>query len=213
MQAALSSSQVAADALANAQANGNGAAPTPAKVSYHIPTPDAKAVLMQREYHDLYKLGAYSDPVTYIRTSKTVEESVRGPSYILDEDDNEWLEDRNKKAGEAIATALRNFRPPSSAKGKNKEKSREEMLASLARENVDLKLISQDEFEMVITVFEQVTSDKVPFLHLDMSKLPSIDDLLPSFEEDSEVSNLAFPELPELAWENQSSSSSTHLKF
>lgn len=209
LQAALSSSQVAADALANAQANGNGAGSAPAKVSYHIPTPDAKAVLMQREYHDLYKLGAYSDPVTYIRTSKTVEESVRGPSYILDEDDNEWLEDRNKKAGEAIATALRSFRPPSSAKGKNKEKSREEMAASLARENVDLKVITQDEFEMVITVFEQVTSDKVPFAHLDLSKLPTLDDLLPSFDEDSDVSKLAFPELPELAWEGQSSSSSS----
>lgn len=208
LQAALSSSQVAADALANAQANGNGAAPAPAKVSYHIPTPEAKAVLMQREYHDLYKLGAYSDPVTYIRTSKTVEESVRGPSYILDEDDNEWLEGRNKKAAEALATALRTARPPSSAKGKNKEKSRDELAASLARENVDLKVISQDEFEMVITVFEQVTSDKVPFAHLDLSKLPTLDDLLPSFDEDSEVSKLAFPELPELGWENQSSSSS-----
>lgn len=201
LQAALSSSQLASDVARTAD---NGApASGPSKPTYHIPTPEAKAVLMQREYYELYPLGAYSDPVTYVRTSKTVEESLRGPSYILDEDDNDWLEDRNKKASEALALALRSARLPNgSLKGKGKEKAREELAKSLGRENVDVRIISLDEFEMVFTVFEEFTSEKVPFAHLDVSKLPTLEDLLPAFEAHSSISQQAFPELPQMSWES-----------
>jgi enhancer of polycomb-like protein len=213
LQAALSSSQLASDVAQSAE-NGAAAAGPSSKPAYHIPTPEAKAVLMQREYYELYPLGAYSDPVTYVRSSKTVEESIRGPSYILDEDDNDWLEDRNKKASEALATAMRSARLPTGAlKGKGQEKVREELAKSLGRDNVDVRIISMDEFEMVFTVFEQVTAEKVPFAHIDLSKLPSIEDLLPEFEANSSISQQAFPELPPMNWETNPSSSPANLEW
>jgi enhancer of polycomb-like protein len=118
----------------------------------------------------------------------------------MDEDDNDWLEERNTKAAEAIAAALKNVKSPQT-KGKNKEKSREEIVASLARDDGSLRVLSCEEYEMVITVFEQVTSDLVPLLHLDLSRLPTLELLLPYFDAESPLTELALPELPELPWE------------
>lgn len=195
MQAALSQTQLASDAESSKTAS--------ARPAYHIPTPEAKQVLQDAEYQQLYPHGAYSDPVTYLRSSQTVEESNRGPAYCLDEDDNDWLQDWNKKASEALAVALKSARSPiASAKGKGKERTREEIVNSLVEENGDLRVISEDEFEMVITVFERVSAEQVPFAHLDVSRLPSLEDLLPSFDPNSSLADLAQPELPELPWEH-----------
>lgn len=195
LQAALSSSQLATESA-------NGAQPNGSKQSYHIPTPEAKSVLADKEYNALYPIGAYSDPFTYVRTSKTTEESIRGPSYILDEDDNDWLEERNAKALEALNEAIKSRASSfSSVKGKGKERAKEELATTLGQENVDLYIISMDEFEMVMTVFEKATSERVPFLHLDLSKMPSFEDLQTFFDDDSSLSELAMPELPQLPWE------------
>ncbi|UZJ57280.1 hypothetical protein CBS101457_006600 [Exobasidium rhododendri] len=204
LQAALSSTQLASDATNGTKGQGS------LRPAYHIPTPEAKAVLTQNEYSTLYPSGAYSDPVTYVRSSETVEQSCQGPAYCMDEDDNDWLEERNKKAEQAIAAALKNVKSPlSSMKGKGKERTKEEMMANLAKDDANLKVISCEEYEMIITVFEQVTAEKVPFAHLDLSKLPGWESLLPSFENNSTIAELALPELPELPWEHHHSSSSS----
>lgn len=62
---------------------------------------------------------------------------------------------------------------------------------------------------MVVTVLERVTTEKVPFCHLDVSRIPTLDELLPSFDNDSPLAALALPELPELPWQQRASSSSS----
>ena len=79
-------------------------------------------MLSAQEAAELYPPGVYQDPVSYVRFSDTVEDCIRGPSYNLDEDDADWLEEQNTKAKEEGAVALRNYRPPSTKKGKEKAK-------------------------------------------------------------------------------------------
>ncbi|EPQ30252.1 uncharacterized protein PFL1_02368 [Pseudozyma flocculosa PF-1] len=206
LQAALSSNQ-----LATADASSQDAAP---KVVYSIPTPEARGVLSAKEFSELYPSGAYQDPVTYIRWSDTVEDAIRGPTYCMDEDDQDWLDTRNSKAREELALAMRNIKPGAQgaggAKGKGKERVREDVAAKLTRDNqAMLRIMSEDQFEMIVTVFEQITSDRVPFLHLDMAKMPTLDEMLPSFEPDSALSKLAQPELPPLPWEESSTTAAS----
>ncbi|CDW98195.1 hypothetical protein [Sporisorium scitamineum] len=198
LQAALSSNQLATS-------EGNTAAET-AKAAYSIPVPDAHGTLSNVEFSQLYPSGVYSDPVTYIRWSDTVEDCIKGPSYNMDEDDQDWLETRNAKAQEDLATAIRNAKsgPLAGAggKGKAKEKLREEAIEKLVSENQgSYRVLSEDHFEMIMTVFEQVTSEQVPFLHLDVTKIPTCEELLAYFEPSSIISALAQPDLPQLSWE------------
>ncbi|TKY85061.1 hypothetical protein EX895_006141 [Sporisorium graminicola] len=198
LQAALSSNQLATS-------EGNTAAET-AKAAYSIPVPDAHGTLSNAEFSELYPSGVYSDPVTYIRWSDTVEDCIKGPSYNMDEDDQDWLETRNAKAQEDLATAIRNTKSGPLAgtggKGKAKEKLREDAIEKLVSENQgSYRVLSEDQFEMIMTVFEQVTSEQVPFLHLDVTKIPTCEELLAYFDPSSSISALAQPDLPQLNWE------------
>ncbi|SPO21788.1 related to EPL1 - Component of histone H4/H2A acetyltransferase complex [Ustilago trichophora] len=217
LQAALSSNQLATS-------EGNALAET-AKAAYSIPVPDAHGTLSNAEFSQLYPPGVYSDPVTYIRFSDTVEDCIHGPSYNMDEDDQDWLETRNAKAQEALTAAIRNTKTgplaSSGGKGKAKEKLREEAIEKLVAENQgSYRLLSEEQFEMIMTVFEQVTTEQVPFLHLDVTKIPSSEELLAYFEASSTISALAQPDLPPLSWEktvsgassSSSSSSSTQAR-
>ncbi len=200
LQAALSSNQLAAQ-----DASGSSS-----KAVYHIPTPDAKVVVAAKDVAALYPPGRYQDPVTYVRFSSTVEDKIQGPLYCLDEDDQDWLDKRNKEAREAAQVALKTFRPPptpqpqpqKSGKGKDRAAAaaallaKEDPLQALYRAKPEVRPISEDEFEMVMTIFEQRTSERCPMLHLDLSKIPSLEDLLPSFDADSTYSKLAQPILP-----------------
>ena len=95
--------------------------------------------------------------------------------------------------------ALKTFKPPPvSAKAKGKERARTDILAALYTAKPQLRQISDDEFEMVMTVFEAYTAEKCPLLQLDLSKLPTLEDLLPSFDPDSPFSKLALPILPDI---------------
>ncbi|KAN0060647.1 Enhancer of polycomb-like protein 1 [Thecaphora frezii] len=129
----------------------------------------------------------------------------------MDEDDLDWLDTRNSKAREELALAMKNIKSGQGAgggggKGKGKERLREDVAAKLTRDNqAMLRIMTEDQFEMIMTVFEQVTSDRVPFLHLDMTKTPTLDSLLPMFDPGSSLSKLAQPELPPLPWEHQAS--------
>ncbi|PWN24763.1 hypothetical protein BDZ90DRAFT_262981 [Jaminaea rosea] len=188
LQAALSSTQLAAE----------GDKVISAKPAYHIPTPESKQVLQTKEYARLYPPGTYQDPISYVRSSSTLEDAIKGPSYNLDEDDNEWLQRHNAAAQEAEVAA---------AQARKNHKASQQVPVTTT--------ITEDELEMVLTVFEQYTNDKVPFAHLDPAKnLPSLDDLLGAFDPKSFLSAQALPELPTLPWEtDDAAASSSSLKW
>ena len=161
LQAALSSSQL--DTVQGAQ--GSNATNKPA---YHIPTPKSVEVLNSSQYETAYPPNTYSDPVTYVRFSDTVECSIRGAPYCLDEDDQIWLDRHNEK------------------------------VRSAKEEDPSLVVITPDEFETVMSIFEMTTCERYPFLQLDISAMPKLEDLLPEFEDGSAASKHAMPELPPL---------------
>ncbi|KAI9020806.1 enhancer of polycomb-like-domain-containing protein [Phycomyces nitens] len=66
---------------------------TGAKVESYIPTPDASRVIPDEEYYALYK-KKYKEPSTLIRFSSTVED-VTGCPYMMDEQDDEFLQRYN----------------------------------------------------------------------------------------------------------------------
>ncbi|TFK47739.1 hypothetical protein OE88DRAFT_737780 [Heliocybe sulcata] len=135
-----------------------------AKAAY-IPVPDSREVL--EGYADAYPAGRWSDPSTYIRSSDSVEESIRdgianGFTYLMDERDQEWLEKNNEEArGEGTSaqgavssggTATRSSQRSAKSKGKEPEAA-----SPIA--------MTEDEFELVMGVFEKVTHDKTEYLH------------------------------------------------
>lgn len=60
-------------------------------------------------------------------------------------------------------------RPP-----RNKDKSKDAAAASNP-------LISEDDFELIMDLFERITDRKTPTLHLDVSRIPTLEDMEPSF--------------------------------
>lgn len=134
----------------------------------YIPVPDAKGVV--DGWAELYPADKWLDPVSYVKFSSTVEECITqsladGATYIMDERDQDWLSKNNQEArGEGTSaqaamstsgTTTRSGTLHRSAKAKGKEPE-----ASQA------SLITEAEFELVMGVFEKVTNDNTPFLHL-----------------------------------------------
>lgn len=175
LQAALSSNQV--------EATGG---PGVSKKSYHIPTPKSVEVLSQAQYNKEYPSGAYSDPVTYVRFSDTVEMATQGPPYCMDDDDKGWLDKHNEKARKEAQKVEKDSKVSEQAQYK----------ALMKRDAAKYTVISEDEFETVMFVFERATCERHPLLELDMSKMPTLDDLLLEFDEKSATSAMALPELP-----------------
>lgn len=178
LQAALSSHQLEAT-----QTSTSGET----KRAYHIPTPKTVEVLSVKQYNDLYPPNSYSDPVTYVRYSDTVESNTRGAPYCLDEDDQGWLDKHNQKAKSELEQALKGVK---GAQAQAKEHD-------LVQQHPDKYLvIDEDQFETVMYVFERATCEHHPLLELDFAKVPTLDDLLPELDETSAAAELALPELP-----------------
>jgi enhancer of polycomb-like protein len=132
----------------------------------YIPTPDSTGIV--DNYHEFYPLGRWTEPATYIRTSETIDAHVVDGlndqfTYYLDERDKEWLTKNNEEArGEGTSaqgavstvTTTRSGSFTRSAKAKGKEP-----------EVVQPVVITEDEFELVMGLFEKVTQDKTPFLN------------------------------------------------
>ncbi|KAI0262080.1 enhancer of polycomb-like-domain-containing protein [Gloeopeniophorella convolvens] len=131
----------------------------------YIPIPDSTGLV--EDYEALYRSDRWRDPVSYVKTSETVEETTQdalahGFSYFMDERDKEWLDKNNEEArGEGTSaqgavsvsgTATRTSQR--SAKAKGKEPDVAQPVA-----------ISEDEFELVMGVLEKVTHEKTEFLH------------------------------------------------
>ncbi|EAU90006.2 NuA4 histone acetyltransferase subunit [Coprinopsis cinerea okayama7 len=133
--------------------------------SAYIPTPDSTGVVDNAD--ELYPPGRWRDPATYVCTSAGVEESVAngiagGFTYYMDERDKEWLDKNNEEArGEgtsaqgAISSASGTRTSARSAKAKGKEPDVNQPTT-----------ISEDEFELVMGLFEKVAHEKTEFLHL-----------------------------------------------
>jgi len=139
-------------------------APVPAA---YIPTPDSTGIV--DGFEDLYPPGKWTDPATYIRSSETVDDAIDSGltgtfTYFMDERDQEWLDKNNEEArGEGTSaqgavsiagTSTRSGSSLRSAKAKGKEP-----------EVVQPIVISENEFELAMGLFEKVTHEKTEFLH------------------------------------------------
>jgi enhancer of polycomb-like protein len=133
----------------------------------YIPTPDSTGIV--DNYEELYPPHRWEDPEAYIKSSETVEEAVSNAlvdtfTYYMDERDMEWLDRNNEEArGEgtsaqgalsAAGTTTRSGQSQRSAKAKGKEPEPSQPIA-----------ITEDEFELVMGIFEKVTHDTTEFLH------------------------------------------------
>lgn len=130
-----------------------------------IPTPDSTGIV--DNYDQLYPNTAWKDPKTYIFSSSTVDENVKwglsgGFNYYMDERDKEWLDKHNESArGEgtsaqgSVSSASNARTSPRTSKGKGKEP-----------ENQDAGgVISEDLFEVVMGLFEKITTERTEYLH------------------------------------------------
>ena len=98
MQAVLSAAATRHQASARATRGSEKEAPAS---SAYIPTPDSTGKV--DNYDELYPPGRWKDPVTYVKSSDTIEETVtdalaNGFVYYMDERDEEWLEKNNEEA-------------------------------------------------------------------------------------------------------------------
>lgn len=138
-----------------------GAAPAPAPSAAYIPTPDSTGTV--DNFDELYPSNRWKDPHTYIYSSYTVEEScnaalAHGFTYFMDERDKDWLDKNNEEArgeGTSAQGAVSGTRHSSrSAKAKGKEP-----------EPAQATVITEDEFELAMGLYEKWTHEKTEFLH------------------------------------------------
>lgn len=167
MQAVLSAASHRATALAQKSTRDKAETRIETSTAY-IPVPDAAGLV--EHYVDLYPTDKWTEPDSYVKFSYTVDQCITtaltdGFTYLMDERDEDWLEKNNQDArGEgssaqgaslASGTTTRSGALHRSAKSRGKEP---EVLQPV--------LMSPDEFELVMGVFEKATHDKTPFLHL-----------------------------------------------
>ncbi len=159
MQAVLSAAASRHQATTRNTRSGDAKESAPAA---YIPTPDSTGVV--QNYDDLYAPGHWKDPHSYVKSSDTVEEATSfalssGFVYFMDERDKEWLDKNNEQArGEGMSmlgvVSSSSTRSGRSAKAKGKEP-----------DVVQAVPINEDEFELVMAIFEKVTHEKTEFLH------------------------------------------------
>jgi enhancer of polycomb-like protein len=116
-----------------------------------IPTPGVIGVA--DNYNELYPQNKWKDPISFLKTTQTVEEACSNAlvdhefTYYMDEIDKQWL-DKNNQEARGEGTSAQGAR--SARKGKDKEP---EMGVPVS--------ISEDEFELVMGLLEKITEQKV----------------------------------------------------
>ncbi|KAJ7186830.1 hypothetical protein C8R46DRAFT_1024816 [Mycena filopes] len=115
-----------------------------------IPTPGTVGVVAS--YEQLYPQGKWTDPVTYVCTSSTVDEAISTAladdcTYYMDERDKEWL-DKNNQQARGEGTSAQGAR--TTRHGKDKEP---EIGVPVS--------ISEDEFELVMGLLEKISGQQV----------------------------------------------------
>ncbi|KAG6876575.1 hypothetical protein C0992_012371 [Termitomyces sp. T32_za158] len=151
-----------------------------------IPTPDSTGVV--ENYKVLYPPDRWKDTVSYLASSTTAEEAccsalAEGFTYYMDERDKEWLDKNNEEArgegtsvqGSVSSTTRTSAR---SAKGKGKEPEASQAL-----------IITEDEFELVMGLYEKVTHEKTEYLHHGLEHGMAF----PSFQEYQETFSAPLP--------------------
>jgi enhancer of polycomb-like protein len=149
----------------------------------HIPTPDAAGVV--EAYESLYQPGKYKEPTTHLRFSETAEETVEiglaaGFTYFLDERDAEWIKKNNQEArgegtsasasastnGQLEDASVTSTRSGRMFHGRNMKGKGKEPELSCNSDTYSRTVVDEDEFELVMGLFEKLTEDKFPFIHL-----------------------------------------------
>lgn len=131
--------------------------------SAFIPTPDSTGIV--DNYEEWYPSNKWKDPASYACTSTTVEEAINnglsgGFTYYIDERDQAWLEKNNEEArgegtsvqGSVSVSGTRASARSAKAKGKEPEPCQP-------------ATITEDEFELVMGLFEKVTHERTEYLH------------------------------------------------
>lgn len=129
----------------------------------YIPTPDSTGIV--DNYEELYPSNRWKDPQTFVATSSTVEQAcasglAAGLTYYMDERDKEWLDKNNEEArgeGTSAQGAISSSNTRTSVRGL-KAKGKEPDISQPV-------IISEDEFELVMGLFEKVTHEKTKYLH------------------------------------------------
>lgn len=158
MQAVLSAAATRQSGARSTRGSEKG---NPAPAAY-IPTPDSTGLV--DNYEVLYPSRRRKDPVTYLKFSDTVEESTlfalaNGFIYYMDERDDEWLVRNNAEAGGEGTSAQGAMSGASTRSGRaSKAKGKDPDIPQPAH-------MSEDEFELVMAIFEKVTHEKTEFLH------------------------------------------------
>ncbi|KAG9025770.1 Enhancer of polycomb-like protein 1 [Tulasnella sp. JGI-2019a] len=146
--------------------------PTLPPPAAYIPTPDATGKV--DDYAQFYP-ELHTQPSTLLaKASETVEEAqadslAAGYAYVMDERDAEWLERNNKLAnGEGPSNSGGS---PTAGRGSRSAKAR-----GKEPETSPTVVISEDDFELVMGLFEKLTDDKSPYLHLSPTDFPPFSD-------------------------------------
>ena len=139
--------------------NAFAAPAAPAQPALYIPTPDATGKVSN--YTDYYEPIPWEPSTLLTKSSETLEELQGdalggGYAYVLDERDTDWLERSNKLAnGEGSSSSpTRVVRTPKARGGKEPEGTANPVA------------ISEDDFELVMGLFERVTDERAPCLHV-----------------------------------------------
>ncbi|KAH9839378.1 enhancer of polycomb-like-domain-containing protein [Rhodofomes roseus] len=168
----------------------------PAPVAY-IPTPDSTGLV--DNYEELYPPERWKDPATYVKFSDTVEESTLfaladGFIYYMDERDKEWLDRNNAEAGGEGTSAQGALSGTSTRSGRaSKAKGKDPDVAQAVA-------MSEDEFELVMAIFEKVTHEKTEFLHHGLEQgtpFPPFTDYQDTFAEELKPSMFALYTVPD----------------
>ncbi|KAH8828066.1 enhancer of polycomb-like-domain-containing protein [Flagelloscypha sp. PMI_526] len=136
----------------------------PAPTAY-IPTPESRGTA--DNWQELYPTHVWKDPVSFVCSSTTADEAITNGldadfTYYMDERDKDWLDRNNEEArgegtsaqGAMSSPTVRSPKPSSSSKAKGKDP-----------EALQPVVISEDDFELVMSIFERVTHEKTEFLH------------------------------------------------
>lgn len=132
----------------------------------YIPVPDAAGVV--DNYVELYPPNKWKEPATYVKFSVTVDECITnalvdGFTYVMDERDAEWLDKNNQEArGEGTSTQV-------ATPGTTTRSGADRRSAKARGKEVELPVptsMTEDDFELVMGIFEKITHDNTPFLHV-----------------------------------------------
>jgi len=130
----------------------------------YIPTPDATGIV--KDYEEYYPVKRWIPPQTHLRFADTLEDTIKfgisdGYSYFMDERDKEWLDKNNQAANgegtsaQAIAAGGLMSRSSRTSKTKGKDP---DVCAAIS--------MTEDEFELIMGIFEKETDERFPFLHV-----------------------------------------------